>query len=163
MTVKKWMKTLLLLAVLFLTACGTAEVTPETEVEEEEVSGEVNGEASEGITAGELEPAIEPVDADTYRYTLTNQTEEAVTFNFTSGQRFDFALLSESGEQLYLLSSVSTYIQALGEETIEPGGELSYEFDLPQLDLEPGTYTIKAWLTPEDGPAYEVETQYIVD
>ncbi|AQQ51829.1 BsuPI-related putative proteinase inhibitor [Planococcus lenghuensis] len=170
---RNWAGPLLaLLFILVLAACGTEEVAPEVteEVTEEEVQEEVleeetenDGETTGGIVAGEVEPMIEPVDDDTYRYILKNQKEEAVTFNFTSGQRFDFALLNKAGEQLYLLSSVSTYIQALSEETIAPGEELSYEFDLPQLDLEPDTYTIKAWLTPEDGPAYEVETEYVVE
>lgn len=162
---------LVLLLTLILAACGTEDATPEVpeEVAEEEVSGDIgeeeenDEETNGGIVEGEVEPMIEQVDEDTYRYTLMNQKEEAVTFDFTSGQRFDFAILNEAGEQLYLLSSVTTYIQALGEETIPPGEELSYEFDLPQLDLEPGTYTIKAWLTPEDGPAYEVETEYVVE
>lgn len=167
---RTWVASLLLLMlVLLLGACGTEVVNeePETEdiVEEENIieEEETDGETTGGIVAGEVEPVIEQVDDDTYRYTLVNQKEEAVTFNFTSGQRFDFALLNETGEQLYLLSSVTTYIQALGEETIEPGEKLSYEFDVPALDLEPGTYTIRAWLTPEDGPAYEVETEYTVE
>lgn len=145
-----WLGVLLLFA-LILAACGTTEEsTPE----------DSNTGSSEGIAAGEIVSEIEQIDADSYRYKLKNQTEEAMTFDFTSGQRFDFALFNEGGDQVFLLSSVSSYIQALGEETIKQGEELSFEFDVPQQELEPGTYKLEAWLTPKQGTAYPAEKAY---
>lgn len=143
-----------LLLALFLAACGTTESANEEPDPENGSSG--------GIAAGEIVATIEQLDDDSYRYTLKNQTEEAVTFDFTSGQRYDFALYNENDEQVFLFSSVSTYTQALGEETIKQAEELSYEFDVPQLDLAAGTYKIEAWLTPKQGPAYPVETEYTI-
>lgn len=144
----------LLLITFVLAACGTTEGSSE--------EPDPNSGSSGGIAAGEIVSTIEQVDDDSYRYSLKNQTEEAMTFNFTSGQRFDFALFDENDEQVFLLSSVSSYIQALGEETLKQGGELSYEFDVPQLELAPGTYKVEAWLTPKQGPAYPAEAEYIV-
>ncbi|RNF38966.1 BsuPI-related putative proteinase inhibitor [Planococcus salinus] len=141
---------------LVLAACGTGE-------------GEANGDSntadnsSEDAAAAEVEPMIEQLDENTYRYTLTNETEEAVTFEFTSGQRFDFSLTNNDGEQVFLLSSVSAYIQALGEETLEPDEELDYEFDVPELELEPGTYELEAWLTPKEGPEYPVTAEHTIE
>ncbi|MGO1059675.1 BsuPI-related putative proteinase inhibitor [Planococcus sp. FY231025] len=148
-----WLGVWLLLA-LFLAACGTTESANE--------EPDLENGSSGGITAGEVVATIEQLDDDSYRYTLKNQTEEAVTFDFTSGQRYDFALYNENDEQVFLFSSVSTYTQALGEETIKQAEELSYEFDVPQLDLAAGTYKIEAWLTPKQGPAYPVETEYTI-
>lgn len=142
--------------VLTLAACGTG-------------NGEANGnsgtadEPPEESASAEVEPMIEQVDEDTYRYTIANQTEEAKTFEFTSGQRFDFSLSNDNGEQVFLLSSVSAYIQALGEETIDAGEQLDYEFDIPEIDLEPGTYELEAWLTPKEGPAFQTATEHVVD
>lgn len=149
-----WLGVWLLMA-LFLAACGTTDGATEEPDPDNGSSG--------GITAGEIVATIEQLDNDSYRYTLKNQTEEAVTFDFTSGQRYDFALYNESDEQVFLFSSVSTYTQALGEETIKQAEELSYEFDVPQLDLAAGTYKIEAWLTPKQGPAYPVETEYTIE
>ncbi|WP_422122537.1 BsuPI-related putative proteinase inhibitor [Planococcus sp. X10-3] len=134
----------------FLAACGTSD------------SGDDNG-ASEGVTEEEVTAVLEQMDNNLYRYTVNNQTDEAMTFNFTSGQRFDFTLTNEADEELYRLSSVSSYIQALGEETIEAGEALEYEFEVPSMELESGVYTITAWLTPQEGAQYEAETEYTVE
>ena len=143
---------------LALAACGTGEGDASGDED-----AETSGESSEDMEAAVMEPKIEQLDEDTYRYTLANQTKETVTFEFTSGQRFDFSLTDENEEQVFLLSSVSAYIQALGEETLAPGEELNYEFDVPELNLAEGSYELKAWLTPKEGPAYRTETEYIVE
>jgi hypothetical protein len=150
---------LLMLLMALLAACGTSEDTAEESPEEPEKSEANSG----GIAAGEPEPAIEQLDDQTYVYTVKNQTETPLTFDFTSSQRYDFALLDESGEQVFLQSSVSMYAQALGEETINQAEELRYEIEVPPLELEPGTYTLEAWLTPDQGPVFRTETEYIVE
>lgn len=143
--------TILLLAVLafLLSACGTSEEG-------------TNGSNSEGGEKGEMAATLEKSDVG-YRYTLKNGTDEAVTFNFTSSQRFDFALYDENDEQVFLHSSVSSYAQVLGEETVPAGGELSYELEVPPLDLAPGTYKIEAWFAPQQGAAYPAENEYTVE
>lgn len=147
---RRWLQTSLFLFILILAACGNEETENN------------NGSLSDAPT-GEMEPALEQLAADTFIYTLTNKTGEAVTFNFTSSQRFDFSLKNEEGEQVFLFSSVSSFMQALGEETVEPGESLSYEFDIPPLDLEAGTYQLEAWLTPKEGPDFHTESEYIVE
>ncbi|ETP69791.1 intracellular proteinase inhibitor (BsuPI) [Planomicrobium chinense] len=148
----------LLLLALFATACGMEE-----DAEKMPEEPETNEGTSGGIAAGEPEPAIKQLDDKTYLYTVKNQTEKPLTFDFTSSQRYDFALLDESGEQVFLQSSVSMYAQALGEETVKQAEELEYEIEVPPLELEPGTYTLEAWLTPEQGPAFRTETEYVVE
>lgn len=138
---------ILILAIL-LAACGT---------------GETSGNTSGDEAIDEMTAQVEQLENGTYRYIVLNKTESAETFNFTSGQRFDFSLSNEAGEEVFLLSSVSAYIQALGTETVEPGQELSYDFEVPPLELEPGTYTLEAWLTPEEGPAFNANSEYIVE
>ncbi len=134
---------------LLLSACGTSE------------NGSYGGGSSEE-KKGEVTSTLEKTDAG-YNYTMKNGTDEALTFNFTSSQRFDFALFNADGEQVFSLASVSSFAQALGEETVEAGEELSYDFEVPPLDLAPGTYKMEAWLTPEQGPAYQAENEYVVE
>jgi hypothetical protein len=158
---RTWLRALLFLAlVLLLAACGAKEESSEQGPAEEQ---ETNEGSSGGILAGSIGPKLEKVDEDTYRYSLKNQTEHEKTFKFTSGQRFDFSLTNKDGKQAFLFSSVASYTQNMGEETMKQGEELSYEFDIPEADLKAGTYKLEAWLTPEEGPAYIAETEHVVE
>lgn len=153
MKLKTGMLFLAFLAFCFiLTACGTSDAGTGSEGNSDNIDNE---------EAGEMKPAVTEKDG-TFRYTLDNETSEDVTFDFTSGQRFDFSLSNEAGDQVFLFSSVSMFTQALGEETVAAGDKLSYDLEVPELDLEPGTYTLEAWLTPEEGPAFEAKTDYNV-
>lgn len=143
----KWV---LLASLLFvLSACGTSE------------NGSY-GSGSKEDKKGEVTATLDKTDAG-YRYTMKNGTSEALTFNFTSSQRYDFALFNADDEQVFSLASVSSFAQVLGDETVEAGEELSYNFEVPPLDLTSGTYKIEAWLTPEQGPAYYAENEYVVE
>ncbi|TWT25231.1 BsuPI-related putative proteinase inhibitor [Planomicrobium sp. CPCC 101110] len=157
---KVWLGALITLSLMLLGACGTEDqATNEPPAEEPESTDGPSG----GILAGAVNPAIEQVDEDTYRYTLKNQTEQVKTFNFTSGQRFDFSLANKDDEQAFLFSSVASFTQNMGEESIKQAEELSYEFDIPEADLEPGTYKLEVWLTPEEGPAFKAEAEHVVE
>lgn len=136
-----------------LSACGTSGT----------VEPDMGNGSSEGVVEDEVTALLEQMDNNLYRYTVNNQTEETITFEFTSGQRYDFTISNEDGDELHRLSSVSTYIQALGEETLEPGDKLEYEFEIPPMELEPGSYQLNAWLTPKEGPKYEAETELTVE
>lgn len=145
---------LFLLALALLTAaCGTSD----------SMEPDMGNGSSDGVVEDEVTALLEQMDNDLYRYTVSNQTDETMTFEFTSGQRYDFTISNEDGEELYRLSSVSTYIQALGEETLEPGDKLEYEIEIPPMDFESGIYTITAWLTPQEGQKYEAEADFTVE
>lgn len=161
-----WLGSLLIfVTVLILAACGTGQTDEPDDLPEDPAIEEPaeNDETTGDSTEGEMKPAIEQVDEDTYRYSLVNATGEPKTFEFTSSQRYDFSLANESGEEVFLFSAVSTYLQVLGEETLDQGDQLSYEFAVPPLDLEPGTYELTAWLTPRQGEAYKATTEHVVE
>lgn len=143
----------ILILVMLLAACGTS-----TNEEPDADNG-----ASEGIIKEEVTSVLEQMDSNLYRYSVNNHTDKPMTFNFTSGQRFDYTISNEKSAELYRDSSVSMYTQALAEERLEPGGTLEYEFEVPPLELEAGVYTIKAWLTPEEGAQYEAEIEHTVE
>ncbi|RLJ86802.1 BsuPI-related putative proteinase inhibitor [Planococcus citreus] len=143
---------LLLMAALMLAACGTES---DNLPEDPESGGE--------IIEGEVTSTIEETDNGTYRYTVKNDTQEAVTFNFTSGQRYDFTLTDEQGNEVFRMSSVSMYTQALGEEILRQGEELQYEIQVPEANLEPGTYTLEVWMTPTQGTNYPAEIEHTIE
>ncbi|WP_010173313.1 BsuPI-related putative proteinase inhibitor [Bacillus coahuilensis] len=134
------------LCLIVLSGCGTTE---DPTIEEE------NGNGHSGIVAGEVESMLEETGDLTYVYTVKNQTEDEIPLSFTSSQRYDFELTNETGEVVYLHSSVTSYLQQLGEETIAQGEMLEYPIDITQVGLESGDYTLKAWMTPTDGPMYD--------
>lgn len=143
---------LLLMAALMLAACGTES---DNLPEDPESGGE--------IIEGEVTSTIEETGNGTYRYTVKNDTQEAVTFNFTSGQRYDFTLTDEQGNEVFRMSSVSMYTQALGEEILRQGEELQYEIQVPEANLEPGTYTLEVWMTPTQGANYPAEIEHTIE
>lgn len=96
-----------------------------------------------------------------FRFQITNPTDKDITFHFTSSQRFDYAVKTEDGEQVFLFSSVALFMAVLGEETLKPGEELHYDIDLTELNLEKGKYILEAWLTPTSKEKYKVEMDYI--
>jgi hypothetical protein len=111
---------------------------------------------------GDVMPSLVDLGNGKFRYKITNQTDKDITFQFTSSQRFDYAVKSENGEQLFLFSSVAQFLAVLGEETLKPGEELHYDIDLAELNLEKGKYILEAWLTPTSKEKYKVEMDYIV-
>ncbi|MBU9675045.1 Wzt carbohydrate-binding domain-containing protein [Planococcus sp. CP5-4] len=143
---------MMLMAALMLAACGTES---DNLPEDPDSGGE--------IIEGEVTSTIEETDNGTYRYTVKNDTQEAVTLNFTSGQRYDFTLTDEQGIEVFRMSSVSMYTQALGEEILRQGEELQYEIQVPEANLEPGTYTLEVWMTPTQGTNYPAEIEHTIE
>ncbi|MDN5710480.1 MAG: BsuPI-related putative proteinase inhibitor [Planococcus sp. (in: firmicutes)] len=143
---------IIFMAAFLLAACGTES---DTMPEDPESGGE--------IIEGEVTSTIEETDKGTYRYTVKNDTQEAVTFNFTSGQRYDFTLTDEQGNEVFRMSSVSMYTQALGEEILRQGEELQYGIQVPEANLEPGTYTLEVWMTPTEGTNYPAEIEHTIE
>ncbi|KKK33634.1 hypothetical protein WQ57_23770 [Mesobacillus campisalis] len=152
---KAWM--LFLLGIL-LVGCGTRGKVPANEPAEE-----TSGKGSGGIVAGEIEASLTEQDTFLFEYEVKNQTEKEVTLEFTSSQRFDYSVSTKDGKELFLFSSVASFLQVLGTETIKQGESLTYEIDLTDLNLEKGQYLLSAWMTPQDGPKYKTTTHFTVE
>ena len=79
--------------------------------------------------SGDLAATME-VDAGTestvLRLHVTNVSDAPVELQFTSGQRYDFQVTTEAGEVLWTWSADKSFMQALGSETLEPGGSLTF-------------------------------------
>jgi hypothetical protein len=80
-------------------------------------------------TGSPLASSVEvEVRGDTVRVGLhvTNPTDRPVALEFTSGQRYDFAIRSAAGADLWRWSADKSFMQALGTETLAPGASLRY-------------------------------------
>ncbi len=123
----------------------------------------VNGESGGEVMANGVEAIISDKDEVVFQYKVTNKSENEVVLEFTSSQRYDYSVKNKAGEEIFLYSSVTSYLQVLGEETIKQGESLVYEIDLRDLNLQPGEYVLTAWLTPKEGQAYKVEKKVVVE
>lgn len=85
--------------------------------------------ASEGDDTPALASSVGvEVRSDSVRIVLhvTNPTNQPVVLEFSSGQRYDFAVRTAAGADVWRWSADKSFLQALGSETIPPGGTLDY-------------------------------------
>ncbi len=90
-----------------------------------------------GIDAGE------PV---TWPFDLTNATDGDTTLTFTSGQRVEVTLSDDSGE-VYRWSDGMFFTQAMETVNLPAGVTLPFTLTADPIDLPPGEYAAKAWVT----------------
>lgn len=90
-----------------------------------------------GIVVGD--PVIWPFD-------FTNGTDSDITLTFSSGQRMDLTMSNENGE-VYRWSDDMMFTQAIEEVTLPVGATLPHTLSAESINLPPGTYSAKAWVT----------------
>jgi len=148
---------LIVLLGLLITGCGTkeGEITNEPDPEVEAEGG--------GIVAGEMEASLTEKNPFVFEYRVKNQTEEEIKLEFPSSQRFDYSVATKGGEEIFLFSSVASFLQVIGEENIKQAETLTYEIDLHDLNLEKGDYILSAWMTPQEGEKYKTEIEFTVE
>jgi Intracellular proteinase inhibitor len=151
----KW----ILVLTLVLAGCGTSAEKNEPGKETE---NNTNGGGS-GIIAGSVEPELQKQSSLNYIYTIKNQTEKEVEMKFPTSQRFDYSVKDKDGAEVFLFSSAAFFLQAEGEEVLKPAEELNYDINLSQLKLAPGTYTLEAWMTQQDGEDYKVTEEITIN
>lgn len=92
---------------------------------------QVNSPDANGTAAGTagLASSVEiEVRPDTVRLVLhvTNPSNQPVRLEFNSGQRYDFAIRTAGGADVWTWSADKLFAQAVGTETIAPGATLDY-------------------------------------
>lgn len=168
---------LLLIATIVIVGCGQKDdVEPEDSVSHEipinqretlpdpvPYVEEPTGSEPEGIVEGGIMPYVHDFGDGTLEYKLVNHTGNKVMFEFTSGQRIDYSVTKKDGQELYLHSSVSSFMQALGEEMLQPGDELVYNIDVTDLHLDKGEYLLEVWFTSTANQDYRIVMDYNVN
>ncbi|MDL4839738.1 BsuPI-related putative proteinase inhibitor [Aquibacillus rhizosphaerae] len=149
----------ILFLAIMLVGCGTGSSGAN---EEQNQDGKTNAD-EKGIVEGEIVPSLTQESTFSYTYQVVNQTEKEVTLEFTSSQRIDYSVKTKAGEEVFLYSSVASFLQALGEEKIKPGDALVYDIDLSDINLSAGEYVLTAWMTPTEGEKFTVTQDFTVE
>ena len=76
---------------------------------------------------------------------LRNTSSAPQTLEFSSSQRYDFAI-EDTRAPLWRWSAAVMFAQVLGEETIAPGDSLSYS-EMFRGELPAGSYRAIGWIT----------------
>lgn len=145
-----------ILAMFILGGCSAErEVEPVVSSgREEENMDKVQGDVvSKLIEASPLE----------FQYRVKNETGKEITLDFTSSQRFDYSIVNSKGEEVFLFSSVSSFLQVIGKEVLSPGEQLSYDIYVKDVELSRGKYTLNAWMTPRTGNVYSSSIQFTIE
>ncbi|MGM0904131.1 MAG: BsuPI-related putative proteinase inhibitor [Bacillota bacterium] len=148
---------LVLLLGILVAGCGT-----KGELLSNEPDNKVEAEGS-GIVAGEMEASLTEQSPFVFQYEVKNQTEEEMKLEFSSSQRFDYSVQTKDGKEIFLFSSVASFLQVIGEENVKQGESLTYEIDLHDLELQKGDYVLSAWLTPMEGQKYKATKEFTVE
>jgi hypothetical protein len=85
------------------------------------------------------EPVVFPMD-------LTNVTDTATDLTFFDGQRAEIVFEDASGD-VYRWSADMMFAQSIETITIEAGATVPYVLTGEPIDLPPGNYSAKAWVT----------------
>lgn len=131
---KKWLLVLAGFLLLLLTACGSIE---------DQTTG-----AGEEEMPGKLTQQIKEQDG-TYHLVITNDTEEDVILEFTSGQLFEYQLFDSKGETQFTYSMNKSFTQALTEQVVKVGESwelpLDIQMELSTMQVPAGTYQLDVW------------------
>ena len=131
---------------LRVTGIGTDEGLTHVELDDPVYSATGDGlvlrVADLGVRVGE--PVVFPMD-------LTNVTDTATDLMFFDGQRAEIVFEDASGE-VYRWSADMMFAQSIETITIEAGATVPYVLTGEPIDLPPGDYSAKAWVT-ADGAA----------
>lgn len=131
---KKWLVILTGALLLLLAACGSTE-------------NQTTGAGEEDMP-GELTQQIKEQDGK-YYLVITNDTEEDVTLEFTSGQLFEYQLLDSKGEIQFTYSMNKMFTQALSKHVVKVGESwelpLDIQTELSAMQVPAGTYQLDVW------------------
>jgi len=73
---------------------------------------------------------------------VRNQNTTVATYNYSSGQRYDFRL-SRNGEVVYTWSADKSFILVTSVSTVKQGESEVYTVNLTDLPVEKGTYQLE--------------------
>lgn len=132
-------KTIPLAVLLFAAACGSNH-------NNEEPAGALTPATSDMT---KLASSVEvEVRANTVRLVLhvTNPTNQPVTLEFSSAQKYDFAVVGTDGQEVWRWSRDMGFAAALTSQTIPAGGSVEFNESWAPGSRK-GTYTAIAELT----------------
>lgn len=95
-----------------------------------------------------------------YQYIVKNTGDEPVTLEFTTSQQYDYEITDKNNEVVYRFSDGRSFMQVLRDVTLEPGEEMTFDIELPEL--EPGDYTLTMYITARELPHSKQSIEFTV-
>lgn len=92
-----------------------------------------------------------PGDTLMVTLTLTNAGPDTARWRFSTGQRYDVAILAADGAPVWRWGAERMFMQMLGEEWLAPGDSLVYREPAP-APSGPGRYTVEGRIPALDAP-----------
>ena len=113
-------------------------------------SEEINANYGISMTTDKMSYSVgEPI---TMTLKVFNYTEEEITFHFNTGQRYDFIIEDEEGNEIWRWSEGRIFAMALGEEILGPSNsEVIYKAEYKDK-LIPGYYKVTGFFVAQDRP-----------
>lgn len=145
-----------IISVIILGGCGTERGA-------EPVLSTGKEEGNMDTVQGEVVSKLKEVSPLLFQYNVKNDSGKEITLDFSSSQRFDYSIINSNGEEVFLFSSVSSFLQVIGKEVLSPGDQLSYDINVKDVELSKGKYTLKTWMTPRTGKAYSSSIEFTVE
>jgi hypothetical protein len=82
----------------------------------------------------------------TIKFVVENTSERAYTLSFPDAQRYDYAIVTNNDELVYLWSSDKAFVQQTGMSFVNGGEKLMFSDTIPLTQLKdlvvPGTYKV---------------------
>ncbi len=82
---------------------------------------------------------------------VTNVTSSPISLEFTSTQRYDFEIATQTGESIWRWSAARSFAQALGQEVLQPGDSRRYTATWEGADRE-GDFIVTGWVVSANYP-----------
>ena len=134
-----------ILCILLLAACGQ-ETNTKKGSEDTPVNSDKNlKRENDGLLTSKLTQKNKENNDYLFVYTVENDKDQPVKLTFNTGQTFYYILKDQSGKIIIQYSKDKSFIQVIIEKELIKGAKLSHDIILK--DLEPGKYTLEAWLT----------------
>jgi hypothetical protein len=101
-----------------------------------------------------------------FTFAVRNTTDKPVTYTFSSSRQFDL-WITLAGREIFNLSKNRVYLQMITTFTLQPDETKSFtaiwdQKDDSGKDVGPGTYTVSAQLTPQDGKPPSVSAKFSI-
>ena len=135
---------------LFLASCGTNNIDSTT-------GNEPEPQEEKSVTT-----ILEVKEDGNATFTIKNETAEAATLTYPSGQEVEYQLLDNEKNIVLTYSADKVFVLMISEKVLQPNEEIVIQLDLKTelAEVPAGSYTLVAWATAEQLSDQKQETAY---
>ena len=135
---------------LFLASCGTNNIDSTT-------GNEPEPQEEKSVTT-----KLEVKEDGNATFTIKNETAEAATLTYPSGQEVEYQLLDNEKNIVFTYSADKVFVLMISEKVLQPNEEIVIQLDLKTelAEVPAGSYTLVAWATAEQLSDQKQETAY---